>query len=403
MSTSSPDDPALPAVLGGPAWRGSIDFSWPPADDRITNTLRQMAEDGSWGRYAGPHGEQLIESLRQVYGCDHVLLCSSGRAAIELALRGLSIADGDEVVMAAYDFHSNFGGIHQVGAMPVLCDVRREDAQLDAMRVDAALGNSTRCIIASHLHGGMVDMPTLRKLGDEHGVTVIEDACQASGAIVAGRPAGMWGDVGVLSFGGSKLLTAGRGGALLTNRADVMQRVRRYLRGDNHAYPLSEMQAAVLLPQVEQLPGRHQQRSKAVAAIDGALGHVDGLRRFAVPPTDASQAYYKVGLFYDTDAFEGLSREAFCLALRAEGLPVDPGLPALHTIHGPRRFRCAGELVTAEIAGHTIIGLHHPILLNTTIDWSELTAIVERIRNHAGQIAQSTFPQEDRTRPTSSG
>jgi perosamine synthetase len=388
-----PADPDLPAILGGRVWLNGVEVRWPPADEQTYDTLRQLAADGSWGCYFGPHGEQLSEALRERFGCDHVLLCSSGRTAIELALRGLSISDGDEVALSAYDFHSNFAGIHRVAAMPVLCDIRPADAQVDVPQVARALSSRTRCVLASHLHSGLVDMPSLREMADASDVAIIEDACQASGASIANRPAGMWGDVGVLSFGGSKLLTAGRGGALLTNRADVIQRIRRYLRGDNHAYPLSEMQSAVLLPQLEQLRRRHEQRQQTVAAIDAALSHVAGLQRFAAPPaTDWSPAFYKVGLFYDGDAFGGLSREAFCRALRAEGLPVDSGLPALHTTHSPRRFRSVGELSNAAAAGRTVIGLHHPILLNETIDWSELTRIIERIRANAEQIAQADPP-----------
>jgi perosamine synthetase len=386
----SPADADLPAILGGRAWLEGVDAPWPPDDEGVADVLRQMAVDGSWGRYSGPHGERLNEALRELYGCEHVLLCSSGRAAIELALRGLSISDGDEVALSAYDFHSNFAGIHQLGATPVLCEVRAEDAQLDVARVSAALATSTRCVIASHLHGGLVDMPALRQIADEHGVALLEDACQAGGATLAGRPAGMWGDVGVLSFGGSKLLSAGRGGALLTNRGDVIQRIRRYLRGENHACALSEMQAAVLLPQLQRLRERHEQRRQAVAAIDAALSDTAGLQPFAAPPAEGSPACYKVGLFYEADAFEGLTREAFCEALRAEGLPVDPGLPALHTIHSSRRFRAGGDLTHAETSGRTIIGLHHPILLSRMIDWSGMATTIERIRTHARQIATAT-------------
>ena len=345
-----------------------------------------MGADGSWGRYFGPHVERLIERLQQSYDCEHVVLCSSGRAAVELGLRGLSVEPGDEILMAAYDFHSNFAGIHQVGAMPVLAEVREADAQIDVADVEGGISPSTRAIVASHLHGGLVDTPQLRELADARELAVVEDACQASGARVAGRPAGMWGDVGVLSFGGSKLLTAGRGGALLTNRDDVVQRIRRYLRGDNHAYPLSEMQAAVLLPQLENLPERHQHRSDAVASIAAALDGCEGLRLFGSDRDESSPAYYKLGMFYDAAAFGGLPRERFVAAMRAEGLAIDAGLPALHTIHGRRRFRATGDLPTATSAGETVVGLHHPVLLNPQIDWTKLRHAVDRIRSASADI-----------------
>jgi len=388
MSTANPDTD-LPALLGGTPLFGAVESPWPPSDPAIEQVLQQMSQDGSWGRYFGPHCERLAERLQEHYACEHVLLCSSGRAAVELAMRGLRVEPGNEVALSAYDFHSNFAGIHQVGATPLLCDVQPTDAQLDVAGVDAGLAGNTVAIIASHLQGGVVDMPALRGLADERGLAIVEDACQASGAMIAGRPAGMWGDVGVLSFGGSKLLTAGRGGALLTNRSDVMQRIRRYLRGDNHAYPLSEMQAAVLLPQLVQLADRHQRRQEAVGNIDEVVAKISGLVCFASPAIDASPAYYKVGMFYDPDAFDGLPRERFVEALRTEGLTIDVGFPALQTIHSPRRFRADGELTAASCAGEHVVGLHHPILLAADVDWSLLEAAVDRVRRHAAEMRSS--------------
>src|SRR5215831_17047378 len=99
------------------------------------------------------------------------------------------------------------------------------------------------------------------------GVAVVEDAAQCPGASVQGRPAGAWGDVGVLSFGGSKLLSAGRGGALLTRHADVHQRARLFLHRGNLVCPLSELQAAVLLPQLAKLDERNGQRAASVGRL----------------------------------------------------------------------------------------------------------------------------------------
>jgi dTDP-4-amino-4,6-dideoxygalactose transaminase len=377
-----------PAILGGVPLFPAGAPAWPSPAPEIADVLQQMGADSSWGHYFGPHADRLIERLRQTYDCQHVLLCSSGRVAIELALRGIPVEPGDEVVMAAYDFHSNFTGIHQLGALPVLAEVRRADAQLDVADVESAISSSTKAILASHLHGGMVDMPRLRALADERGLAVIEDACQASGAVIAGRVAGTWGDVGAFSFGGSKLLTAGRGGAVLTNRDDVIQRIRRFLRGDNHCYPLSEMQAAVLLPQLERLPERHQQRCDAVAALRAALCGCHGLRLFEESGEESSPAFYKVGLFYDASAFDGLPRERFVAAMRAEGLALDAGFPSLHTIHGRRRFRAAGELTSATSAGETVVGLHHPVLLNREIDWQRFRLAIEQIRHASASLVE---------------
>ena len=173
---------------------------------------------------------------------------------------GLRVSDGDEVILAGYDFPGNFRAVEAVGAVPVLVDIQRRTWCLDAAQLELAWSPRVRAILVSHLHGGLAAMPEIRAWADLRAVAVVEDACQVPGARIDGRLAGTWGDVGVLSFGGSKLLSAGRGGALLTDRSDVVQRIKIYSERGNQAYPLSELQAAVLLPQLESLAERNQQR-----------------------------------------------------------------------------------------------------------------------------------------------
>src|SRR5262249_20733973 len=154
--------------------------------------------------------------------------------------------------------------------------------------------------------------------------------------------AGTWGDAGVLSFGGSKLLTAGRGGALLTARADVHQRARLALLRGNLVCPLSELQAAVLLPQLAKLDARNARRAHNVHRLLAAL-HADcGLRPFVNADGVGEPGHYKLGFRYDADRF-GLTRERFVAALRAEGVAFDEGFRALHAGRSPKRYRKAGE------------------------------------------------------------
>src|SRR5262249_13814897 len=137
------------------------------------------------------------------------------------------VGPGDEVILGAYDFESNFLNVHQIGATPVLVDVSRTNACIEPDGLEAAITAATRAIVVSHLHGGLVPLSRVMKIAASRPfLSIIEDAAQASGAQVEGRMAGTWGDVGILSFGGSKMLTAGRGGALLTRHAEVFQRAK---------------------------------------------------------------------------------------------------------------------------------------------------------------------------------
>ena len=380
------DSRGLPAVLGGTPVRPEGPPDWPADDPAVRAVLERVARERAWGKYDGPYCQSLIERLAAYHDCRHVVLCSSGTAAVELALRGLQVGPGDEVILAAYDFKGNFQNVLAVGATPVLIDVRPEDWILDPSRLDDAIGPATKAIIATHLHGGVVPMQAVRQIAQSRGVAVIEDACQMPGAVIQGRKAGTWGEAGVLSFGGSKLLSAGRGGALLTDRPEIVQRVRLYTRRGNEAYPLSELQAAVLIPQIEQLDARNARRAVNAARLIDLLDSSTGLRPVSNPDVEAAPGYYKLGLQYDADSFAGLSRDQFSAALRAEGIAVDPGFRALHRIHSRRRYRAAGPLNHADRADQHLLCLHHPVLLGDDDQIEQIAAAVSKVRRHAAAI-----------------
>ncbi len=379
-------DNALPAILGGAAIRPQGPPDWPIADETIREAMREAYEDGSWGRYHGGHVAQLERRLADEHGVDHVFTCGSGTFAVELALRTLKVDRGAEVVMAAYDYGGNFLSVHAVGARPVLVDVDADNWNLAAESLAAAFGPATHAVIVSHLHGGLAPMREIMAAAERQGVTVIEDAAQCAGACVQGRKAGTWGNVGILSFGGSKLLTAGRGGALLTRHADVAQRARLWLQRGNHVCPLSELQAAVLLPQLDRLDERNRRRLRAVRLLSEHLGGVPGLRPFRNRPVENSEpGYYKMGFQFDAERF-GLSRERFVTALRAEGIAVDEGFRALHMGRSPNRWRGVGPLPQAERAHHGTVVLHHPILLGTDDEVEQVALAVAKIHRHAKQL-----------------
>ncbi|MFM9961114.1 MAG: DegT/DnrJ/EryC1/StrS family aminotransferase [Planctomycetaceae bacterium] len=355
----------------------SLPPAWPLPDAAVEAALRRAFADGSWGQYHGRNCRELSERLATLHDCEHVVLTCSGTAAVELALRGLKLGPGDEVILSAYDFEGNFKNVLLIGAKPVLVDVDPRTGQLDVSQLEAARSPQTKGIIASHLHGGVVPMPAVRAFADQHAIAVIEDACQMPGAIVQGRVAGAWGDVGVLSFGGSKLLTAGRGGALVTRDDGIAQRIRVHTQRGNDAYPLSELQAAVLVPQLDRLAERNRLRAENVSRLLVLLGDVAGLKCFLVAAgsgdprraysSETQPGFYKLGFWFDAAA-RGCSRDDFACAMRAKGVALDPGFRALHRTHARGRFRAVNELPNATRADESILVLHHPVLLGTAAD-----------------------------------
>ena len=308
----------------------------------------------------------------------HALTVCSGTFAVELALRTLHLQADDEVVLAGYDFPGNFRAIESVGCRPVVVDIAPDTWCLDADSLSEALSDSTRAILVSHLHGGLADMRSIRRIADQHDLLVVEDACQSPGASVQGRVAGTWGDVGVLSFGGSKLLTAGRGGAILTHRDDLLQRAKVFCQRGNDAFPMTELQAAVLLPQLAKLAGRNRQRQASVRRLLAACESSTVLSPVTVSDERGHPSYYKLAWSIQAESSGGPARQDFLAAVQAEGVAIDAGFRGF-TRRGHRRCRRVGTLAHSQAAAERTVLLHHPILLQPDDVVDRLAAAINKV------------------------
>jgi dTDP-4-amino-4,6-dideoxygalactose transaminase len=349
------------AIHGGPPVFPEGPPTWPALEPGVQAALLQTYQDGSWGKYHGPHCAELASTLGQMHGTEFVTLCSSGTIAVELALRGLRVRPGDEVVLAGYDFPGNFRAVEAVGARPVLVDIRPETLCLDEKLLEASIRKETRVVLASHLHSGTANMPLLVRFARQHGLTVLEDACQSPGAQIGRQTAGTWGDVSVLSFGGSKLLTAGRGGAVITQQAEIHQRMRVYSDRGNQAFPLSELQAAVLIPQLELLEQRNKTRRENARRLLRLLTGTPGIQPVDTCSEHDQTSYYKLAWLLTSDHLTE-HRDDLLTAFRAEGLAIDAGFRGFDR-RSTRRCRRASELNHSAWAGRANILLHHPVLL----------------------------------------
>jgi dTDP-4-amino-4,6-dideoxygalactose transaminase len=150
--------------------------------------------------------------------------------------------------------------------------------------------------------------------------------------------------------------------------------------------PLSELQAAVLLPQLAKLDARNAQRLANVRLLTQRLQTTSGLRAFTNTSGDHQPGYYKLGFQYDRAAFGDLPRERFVAALRAEGIAFDEGFRALQVGRSPTRFRAGGELAEAERAHHNCLVLHHPVLLGGEAEIEEVVLAVQKVHVHAERL-----------------
>ncbi len=258
---------------------------WPPEVEQIESDVLQALRDGAFAKYPGSKSapskftgswvatvEGLLANLCQRQAC---LTCSSGTAALELALRGLGVKAGDEVILSAYDYPGNYRTVEALGAIPRTVDVQPDRWIINADLVPQAITARTKAVVVSHLHGLAAPVESMVALCQSYKLPLIEDACQAYGGSLHHQPIGSWGDVSILSFGGSKLVTAGNGGAVLTNDTRLMQRMRVFNERPAPAYALSEIQAALLNAQLNNLPLRHVQRKQAAMNLTDAFKHPD--------------------------------------------------------------------------------------------------------------------------------
>ena len=220
----------------------------------VAGAALPLLQTNSWRMYTGPQQEQLISQLGQLLGAKHVGLTCSGSAALEMLLRGCRLASGDEVLLSAYDYPGNFTAIENCGARPALVDVAPDSWNLSVESLEETWTPACKVLIASHLHGQLQDMHCLQQWCKDRQVLLIQDACQAIGASIGGQPLGQWGQATIVSFGGSKVISAGRGGAWCTNDDSLAQHVRLAAGVGSGAYELSELQAAMVLAQLPWLP-----------------------------------------------------------------------------------------------------------------------------------------------------
>jgi dTDP-4-amino-4,6-dideoxygalactose transaminase len=214
--------------------------------------------------------------------------CNSGTDALVLALRGLGIGPGDEVITSSFSFFATAEAISSVGATPVFADVEESSYLIDPERIEAAITPATRALLPVHLFGRPVDMERIEAIATAHGLRVIEDCAQASGASWAGRPVGSWGDVGCFSFFPTKNLgAAGDGGAAVCRDPELAQRMRelavhgmprRYLHTDlGYNSRLDAIQAAVLGVKLPHLPDWVARRRAIAARYREGLAGLEGL------------------------------------------------------------------------------------------------------------------------------
>jgi perosamine synthetase len=174
----------------------------------------------------GPQLEEFEHTLGNYIGAPHTIAVSSGTAALHLCLRALGITQDDEVIVPSFGFIAVANAVRYQNAIPVFVDVEPQTLNLDPARVEAAITRKTRAIIVVHTFGCPADLDEIRQIARLHSLFLIEDACEALGAVYRGKKCGMFGDASVFGFYPNKQITTGEGGAIVTHDADYARLVR---------------------------------------------------------------------------------------------------------------------------------------------------------------------------------
>ncbi len=187
------------------------------------------------------------KELREKIGVDYALLMSGGTGALIAALVGLGVGPGDEVIVPAYTFMASASAVLAVGAIPVLADID-ESMTIDPASVEEKITDKTKVIIPVHICGFPANMDALKEIAAKHNLFILEDACQADGGSYKGKRLGSIGDAGAFSFNVFKIITAGEGGAVVTNNRKVYERALIYHDGGAAFRPYTgELQEPVFM------------------------------------------------------------------------------------------------------------------------------------------------------------
>ena len=346
------------AVNGGVPVRSKPWPAWPVWDEREQAAVAQVLNSARWG-LGGTQIPAFAERFAQYQQAAHAIPVSSGTKALEVALRAAGVGHGDEVIIPSYSFIATASACLEIQAIPVFADIDLDTYTIDPKSAEAMITKRTKALMPVHVAGCPADLDTIVALAKRRGLAVIEDAAQAHGAEWKGRRVGAIGDCGGFSFQSSKNLCAGEGGAVTTDDEALYQRAwslhncGRVLGDAGYDRPtigsnlrITEWQAAILLAQMERLQEQTERRNRNALYLTEQLAQIPGIAPARRDERVTQHAYHLYVFRYAAEAFNGLTRDQFLAALRAEGIPCSPGYSPL--------YREAAFQEGLQVAGRTV-------------------------------------------------
>lgn len=239
------------------------------AGPSITNKEIEYIMDAAingWNHKHSDYIKKFENAFAEYIGVKYALATSSCTGALHLALAGMGVGVGDEVIIPETSWIATASAVTYVGAIPVFVDIDEDTWVMDAKKIEKLITNKTKVIIPVHLYGNPVDMEPLLELARNYGLKVLEDAAPSIGALYNNKKTGSFGDAAAVSFQGAKALVTGEGGMFVTNDEDLYNRVKLLwdhgrdpvnplssIKEIGYKYKMSNIQAALGLAQIERV------------------------------------------------------------------------------------------------------------------------------------------------------
>jgi len=335
-----------------------------------------------WISSAGKFVTRFEEALADFCGSGYAISTSSGTTALHLALLAFEIGAGDEVIVPSLTFIATANAVTYTGAKPVFVDSEPETWNIDPNKIEEAITPRTKAIIPVHLYGHPANMDPILEIASHYGLAVIEDAAEAHGARYKGRCVGGIGNIGIFSFYGNKIITTGEGGMVVTNKADLAEKIR-ILRDHGmstkqhywhpaigYNYRLTNLQAAVGVAQMEKVDDILKSKRRIAQVYNEGLQNVPGI---SLPPEApwASSVCWLYSVLIDGQLF-GITRDQLMAKLQEQGIESRPFFPPLHT---QPIYNTGQNLPVAEYLAATGLSLPSAVRLRT----DEINRVIDTI------------------------
>jgi perosamine synthetase len=359
------------------------------AEVRLGEAAEQLVLDvlRSGHLVQGPMVERLERSFAELCSVPHAIAVSSGTTALVAALEVLGIGEGDEVVTTPFTFAATLNAILEVGATARFADIDAEDFTLDPAELVRQMTERTRAVIPVHLYGQPAAMGEISAIAARHEAALVEDAAQAHGAAFRRQPVGSFG-IGCFSFYATKNVATGEGGIITTDDDEIADRLR-LLRNQGmrrryeyeipgHNYRLTDIQAALALPQLDQLSELTARRTMNATRLSAGLSNVTGLVTPVVKP-DRTHVFHQYTVRVTSDA--ALDRDE--LAAKLSVLGIGTGVHYPRVVYDADCFRRHPRVivermpVAEQIAGEVLSLPVHPWLSDEDLD--RITASVREV------------------------